>query len=136
MKLLRLIKISLIFIVLSTLSEARGNGNMSSIHDIALVYYFDFDIQRVTGIPEEGEYGIERYSQYQMNREDFNNSILYEDKLLDAKIPYDSSDVRAKVIFNKFEYYFIDNKGYFKGVGSYGKVDKKIFSNSLKILKS
>lgn len=94
----------------------------------AVVYYFGFDIQRITGIPEAQ---IEDYGcLFKISRLDFNSSLTARD-IKTGYPAYESSDVRAKVVFQDATYY-IDYNGVAKWNATFFDVDKKKFASHLK----
>jgi hypothetical protein len=96
--------------------------------DLGDVYYFGFEIERITGIPEEE---IEDYGcKYKIRRVDFESLIL--DDLESAKVlTYERRDVRAKVVFGD-EVYYIDRSGVIN-LNSAGtkRIDRDAFSSKL-----
>lgn len=92
----------------------------------ALVYYFDFKIERITGL-HEGE--MESYTSYCLSKDDFNKIFIVKPNETDS-MQYNKLNVRAKIIF-KEEVYYIDRNGVVRGPNGYGKIDKKEFSKYL-----
>ena len=96
-----------------------------------LVYYFGFEIQRITGIPEHQmeEHGC----LYKINRKDFEKSLL-TDKESIRNLHYEKLDVRAKIIFPD-RYYFVSRAGVVNTGNGYVLLDKKSFVDHLVSLK-
>jgi hypothetical protein len=96
-----------------------------------LVYYFGFEIQRITGIPEHQmeEHGC----LYKINRKDFEKSLL-TDKETTKNLHYEKLDVRAKIIFPD-RYYFVSRAGVVNTGNGYVLLDKKSFVDHLVSLK-
>lgn len=92
-----------------------------------LVYYFGFEIERITGIPEHQmeEYGC----LYKISREDFEKSLL-TDIGTTKNLQYNKLDVRAKVLFAK-KHYFIDHSGVVSTGTGHVSLDKKKFVSHL-----
>jgi hypothetical protein len=94
--------------------------------EIGRVNYFDFEIDRITGILEEemGNYGC----LYEISRSAFDRSVLPEQP---AGERYDSRDVRAKVVFSSRTIY-IDRRGIAKAVGGEEfSIRKDVFVSAL-----
>lgn len=90
------------------------------------VYYFDFAVDRVAGIPE---HQIEEYGcLYSMNRHDFLESLNKPDN---ATEEYNPLNVRAKLKFGE-EIYFVDYAGVVKGRQQ--SVDKDAFRKALVVV--
>jgi hypothetical protein len=96
-----------------------------------LVYYFGFEIERATGIPEHQmeDHGC----LYKISREDFEKSLL-TDKEAAKNLHYEKLDVRAKVIFPD-RTYFISRAGVVNTGRNYVLLDKKKFVDRLVSLK-
>jgi hypothetical protein len=113
--------------LLLLLAACVPSENVSSqAVEIGRVNYFDFDIDRITGILEEnmGDHGC----LYEISRSVFDRSVLPEQP---ARERYDPRDVRAKIVFGS-ETVFIDRFGAARGNG--GReflIDKKLFASSL-----
>lgn len=91
-------------------------------------YFFGFDAERITGIPEEQ---IEEYGcLFEVRRDDFLKSLLPNSV---GSGEYNRYDVRAKVLLVK-TVYFVDHAG----IVAQGKdrflIDKKLFQSVLKPL--
>jgi hypothetical protein len=122
------IRIIIFILGLFTIVGACSNGAESpkSRNSEVVVYYYWFDVERITGIPE---HQIEVYGcLYSAEKEGILNSI----SLIEVNnINYDSSDVRAKIILEE-KVFFIDYKGVVKSDNNFFKVDKASFVKSLK----
>jgi len=99
--------------------------------DQGLVYYFEFEIERITGIPEHQmeDHGC----LYKISREDFEKSLLTDPETT-KNIQYEKLDVRAKVVFAD-KYYFISRAGVVNTGKDYVLLDKKMFVSHLVSLK-
>ena len=99
--------------------------------DQGLVYYFGFEIERITGIPEHQmeEYGC----LYKISREDFEKSLLADTEAT-KNLRYNKLDVRAKVVFAK-KYYFVDRTGVVSTGTGYALLDKKNFTSHLTLIR-
>ena len=96
-----------------------------------LVYYFGFEIQRITGIPEHQmeDHGC----LYKISREDFEKSLL-TDKESIKNLHYEKLDIRAKIIFSD-RHYFVSRAGVVNTGKGYVLLDKKKFVDHLVSLK-
>jgi hypothetical protein len=96
-----------------------------------LVYYFGFEIERITGIPEHQmeDHGC----LYKISREDFEKSLL-TDKESTKNPHYEKLDVRAKIIFSD-RHYFVSRAGVVNTGKGYVLLDKKKFVDHLVSLK-
>jgi hypothetical protein len=92
-----------------------------------LVYYFGFEIERITGIPEHQMEG--HGCLYKISQEDFEKSLL-TDKEAAKNLHYEKLDVRAKVIFSD-RTYFISRAGVVNTGKDYVLLDKKKFVDRL-----
>ena len=113
-----------------------GNGTdmketMLSQTDEGLVYYFGFEIERITGIPEHQmeDHGC----LYKISREDFEKSLL-TDKESIKNLHYEKLDIRAKIIFSD-RHYFVSRAGVVNTGKGYVLLDKKKFVDHLVSLK-
>jgi hypothetical protein len=99
--------------------------------DQGLVYYFGFEIERITGIPEHQmeDHGC----LYKISREDFEKSLLTDPEET-KNLQYEKLDVRAKVVFAD-KYYFISRAGVVNTGKGYVLLDKKKFVDHLVSLK-
>jgi hypothetical protein len=99
--------------------------------DQGLVYYFGFEIQRITGIPEHQmeDHGC----LYKISREDFEKSLLTDNEST-KNLHYEKLDVRAKIIFSD-RHYYISRAGVVNTGKGYVLLDKKKFVDHLVSLK-
>jgi len=95
---------------------------------VGTVYYYGFEIERITGIPEAqiAELGCA----YEIDKESFLKML----KQPRGRPPfgYDSSDVRAKISFSKQEIYFVEYQGVVRGSENARLIDKSEFVSALK----
>jgi hypothetical protein len=107
-------------------SFAAGTQSPDSSKDEAVVYYYDFGIQRITGIHEEEIDGLG--CKFAISKKQF-IAMLSETK--DHR-SYQPLDVRANVIFSTTEHYFIDRAGTVHGHDREFIIDKKMFALAIK----
>lgn len=91
------------------------------------VFYFSFDIDRLTGIPE---HQIEEYGclyNIKITQQRFESMLA----MPSCKFSYDERDVRAKVIFDDIQPYFINIDGVVRHGDNFFIIDKKEFENNL-----
>lgn len=109
-------------------SEAEAEQSMTTQTDHGRVYYYAFDIERITGLHESE---IEQYgSQFCIGRHDFEQSMLTAPERVN-NLQYNKLDVRAKVVFPDKQY-FIDHAGVVSGGQEYILLDKGKFIGYLK----
>jgi len=103
--------------------SAHSGANMSNENDQGTVYYFDFEIERITGIPESQ---IEEYgSIFTINKNYFEKCLLFD--IDTAKSTnYNKLDVRAKIVFSD-RVYFVDHSGIVNTGNRYAMLNKKQF---------
>jgi len=94
--------------------------------DRGIVFYYDFSIQRVTGLHE---HEIETYGcRFEIRREDFERAILQP---REGQLTYRSRDVRAKIVFGD-ETIYVDSFGVASGSGGgMFAIDKSRFTQAL-----
>ena len=96
-----------------------------------LVYYFGFEIERITGI---SEHQMEDHGcLYKISQEDFEKSLL-TDKESIKNLHYEKLDIRAKIIFSD-RHYFVSRAGVVNTGKGYVLLDKKKFVDHLVSLK-
>ena len=94
------------------------------------VYYFDFDIQRITGIPE---HQIEQYGcLYMINKIEFEKLIVENQE---GRIKYNKNDIRGKVVFSGNDPYFISVGGVVRQGVNFSTIRKKDFVDLLSPIK-
>lgn len=100
--------------VMALTSDSSGQG---------VVYYFGFEIPRITGIPEEQiqDYGCV----YGIDQGQF-TAVLHKAEAQD-KLRYKKSDVRAKVVLPDGSEYFVNGEGVVRWNDSWFILDKKRF---------
>jgi hypothetical protein len=105
---------------------SENASSQAASENVGRVRYYGFDVQRITGLLEEE---MERYGcSFEITREAFNRAALSERS---AAQPYNSKDVRAKIVFGS-ETVFIDRFGAARRVGGEEfSVDKELFAASL-----
>lgn len=111
----------------STTGEAADQP-LSKKTEQGLVYYYAFEIERITGLHESE---IEQYgSRYCITRDDFKQSLLTAPERV-KNLQYDKLDVRAKLVFSDKQY-LIDRMGVVRGGQEYVLLDKEKFVSHLK----
>jgi hypothetical protein len=105
---------------------SENASSQAASESVGRVWYYGFDVQRITGLLEEE---IERYGcPFEIARAAFDHAAESERA---AAQPYNSRDVRAKIVFGS-ETVFIDRFGAARRVGGEEfLVDKKLFVDSL-----
>jgi len=106
-----MMKIISIFILNLLLISCSSHGLQSKDNlVVGVVYYFDFDVERITGIPESqiDEYGC----MFNIKYDDFKKSLLSDKDVSDYLI-YNANDVRAMISFGS-EIYYVDREGIVK----------------------
>lgn len=100
---------------------ALGCSKIAIGQDKGIVHYFDFDVPRMTGIPE-GQ--MESYGCiYTLEREKFD--ALIKSGKLSSSFEYKDKDIRAKVKFKNGRTYYIDSSGIIRDGGKFFISDKK-----------
>jgi len=108
------------------------NQPLPNQSDFGRVYYYDFNIARITGL-HEGE--IEQYgTKLCIVRGDFLESLFADANKLENQ-KYNKLDVRAKVVFPE-GHYFIDSAGTVFGDQKTFVLDRKMFVAKLKPFKN
>lgn len=122
MKLLKLCAL-LLLIGCSQIGEAQAPGSGRS--EEGLVYYFGFDIERITGIPESQ---IEDYGcLFKITQNNFQESLSAAEG---GATKYNKLDVRAKAVFGNKQY-FLDRSGIVRTGDRYFSLNKKSFVSHL-----
>jgi hypothetical protein len=105
---------------------SENASSQAASESVGRVRYYGFDVQRITGLLEEE---MERYGcPFEIAREAFNRAARSERS---AAQPYNSKDVRAKIVFGS-ETVFIDRFGVARRVGGEEfSIDKDLFAASL-----
>jgi hypothetical protein len=86
---------------------------------IGKVYFYGFDIQRITGLHENE---IEKYGcLYELNKYEFISLLRAE-----PGAKYQKLDIRAKAVFGN-DIYFIDREGIVRNDINYYSIDRKKF---------
>lgn len=113
------------FMVLVSCGFAQDSELPMPSIDRAVIYYFGFEIDRITGIPEDQiqDYGC----LYDADKEDIISSLT---TYHDSNEKYDQFDVRAKILIDN-DIYFVDYKGVVKKDNNLFKIDKDKFVRSL-----
>ena len=93
---------------------------IAACEEVADVYYFEFNVQRITGLHEESMYD------YFIGKAICESDWVLLEK--EAENKYNKYDVRALVRFSDDKLYYIDRYGYFSGNGKHGVIDKKKFN--------
>ena len=129
-KVMKFASLCLSLFLLACAQAGAGPGIKQTIplqSDQGLVYYFGFEIQRITGIPEHQmeDHGC----LYKISREDFEKSLLTDTEAT-KNLQYEKLDVRAKVVFAD-KYYFISRAGVVNTGKGYVLLDKKKFVSHL-----
>jgi len=107
------------------LTGCRANSD-SGTSIRGTVYYFSFEVQRMVGIPEAQ---IEEYGcKYYIAKDQFHRALR---EMGFQNGGYEAGNVRAKILFEAEEPYFIDAQGFVRHGKEYGKADKKLFAASL-----
>jgi hypothetical protein len=97
-------------------------------HEIGVVHYFDFEIERYSGLRESD---MEKYGCiYIITRDDFLHTI----KKQTIKSLYHRYDIRAKVVFPNEKPYFISRDGISRHGNNFYSVDKNKFEEYLKLI--
>lgn len=111
----------------SIIGVSKDKMTISPTNDKAIVYFYGFSIERITGLHENE---IEKYGDlFIMTKDSFDRSrLVLPNQKNDLK--YNGLDIRGKVIFRNEEY-FIDRSGVFKGPRGIGKIDKFVFETFL-----
>ena len=101
--------------------DADDNARVNSVR----VYYYGFEIERITGIHEEEiqEIGCEYFA----NEESITDTISPLDV---TDVRYDPLDVRARFEFRE-EIYFVDRDGIVRQGTHYFRLDKENFVRAL-----
>lgn len=101
-------------------------GQTSQPPKTGVVYYFGFDIERITGIPE---HQIEQYGcRYTIQKGRFISLLKSAPKL---KNKYDPRDIRARISFGKGVDYFVNREGIVRYRNKYFVLDKTEFVHLL-----
>lgn len=116
------------FVVMQVIPVNGATIESNSIE--GTVYYFEFEIERIAGIPEQQ---MEEYScVYTISRQKF-IPLLREDVSLGKK--YNRSDVRAKVVFKDEEPYFVSREGIVRHGSKFFMLSKQDFVSRLTYVK-
>jgi hypothetical protein len=128
MKLVNLCFVILLIACSHASTEVLAEQSMTKQSDQGLVYYFGFEVERITGIPENQ---IEQYGcKFSISRNDFEQSLLTAPDQV-ANIQYNKLDIRAKAIFLDKQY-FIDRAGVVSDGQRYVLLNKVKFASHLK----
>lgn len=92
----------------------------------ATVYYFDFAIHRMAGIPEKE---MESYGCVYKGNFEVLNGLVETAPLSDE--PYEPNDVRAKVIGAQGKAFFIDSHGISMRGSESVKIDRALFARKI-----
>lgn len=117
----------ILVIVLSAFPAVSvANGQAQFTANRATVYYFGFDIERITGIPE---HQIDKYGcRYTIERNKF-ISLLANAPAMRSK--YDQRDIRAHISISADEQYFVNREGIVRFGERYFILEKTDFVNLL-----
>jgi hypothetical protein len=118
--------ILIFFALLPPTNWARGDSSSAPTDESVTVYYFDFAIERITGIHEDGI--AQEGCKYSINQRDF-LSIL--SPTAETK-RYQPLDVRAVVIFETHMHFYIDRNGNVRQGQRHYNMDKSEFAKLLK----
>lgn len=100
------------------------SGVTYSCDDVGVVYYYGFDIERITGITEPMivEYG----DLYYIGTTDFLNYLSPS-----TSRTYQSNDIRAKICLYKDNCFYVDKDGFVRNKKIFYKLDKIRFERGL-----
>lgn len=116
-------------LVLPAISVA--NGQAQFVVSRGMVYYFGFDIERITGIPE---HQIDQYGcRYTIEKEKF---ISLLKNAPDTSSRYDRRDIRAHIVFSDNEQYFVNQEGIVRYGDRYFTLGKSDFIKLLSPLRA
>ena len=116
----------LVIVLLAFPAMSGANGQAQFTASRAAVYYFGFDIERITGIPE---HQIDQYGcRYTIEREKFISLLV---KAPDMSSKYDQRDIRAHISISADEQYFVNREGIVRFGDRYFIIEKRDFVNLL-----
>jgi hypothetical protein len=123
---MRIQQLALVVIFLALPAIVTANGATQPTAGDGTVYYYGFDIERVTGIPE---HQIDQYGySYTISKEGFVSLLKSANHL---SFMYDQRDVRAHVSFGVGEQYFVNRKGIVRYGNQYFVLRKEDFVSLL-----